>query len=39
LKEIDPLAFDESLKMNPQEKKKYAVKQSPDERTLLDNKW
>ena len=26
LKEIDPLAFDEALKMNPTKKKIYAVK-------------
>jgi serine/threonine-protein phosphatase 2A regulatory subunit B' len=39
LKEIDPLAFDEALKMNPIEKKKYTVKQDPEDRKALDNKW
>jgi serine/threonine-protein phosphatase 2A regulatory subunit B' len=39
LKEIDPLAFDEALKMNNQQKKKYAVKQDEDDRKMLDKKW
>ena len=39
LKEIDPLAFDESLKMNPKDKKLYAVKQSEEDRNALDKKW
>ena len=39
LKEIDPLAFDESLKMNPTEKKIYAVKQDNEDRKQLDKKW
>ena len=39
LKEIDPLAFDESLKMNPAQKKQYAVKQDEDDRRNLDTKW
>jgi serine/threonine-protein phosphatase 2A regulatory subunit B' len=39
LKEIDPLAFDEALKMNPNDKKQYAVKQDDDDRKTLDKKW
>ena len=39
LKEIDPLAFDEALKMNPTKKKLYAVKQDEEERKNLDKKW
>jgi serine/threonine-protein phosphatase 2A regulatory subunit B' len=39
LKEIDPIAFDEALKMNPQQKKLYAVKQDEEERKTLDKKW
>ena len=39
LKEIDPLAFDEALKMNPQQKKQYAVKQDEEDRKNLDKKW
>lgn len=39
LKEIDPLAFDEALKMNPAEKKQYAVKQDDEDRKALDKKW
>lgn len=39
LKEIDPLAFDEALKMNPAQKKQYAVKQDEDDRKALDKKW
>ena len=39
LKEIDPLAFDEALKMNPQQKKLYAVKQDEEDRKNLDKKW
>lgn len=39
LKEIDPLAFDEALKMNNQQRKQYAVKQDVDDRTNLDKKW
>ena len=39
LKEIDPLAFDEALKMNPTKKKMYAVKQDEEERKNLDKKW
>lgn len=39
LKEIDPLAFDEALKMSAAAKKQYAVKQNDDERMALDKKW
>jgi len=39
LKEIDPLAFDEALKMTPNLKKVYAVKQDEDDRKVLDKKW
>jgi serine/threonine-protein phosphatase 2A regulatory subunit B' len=39
LKEIDPLAFDEALKMNPNDKKQYAVKQDEEDRKALDKKW
>ena len=39
LKEIDPLAFDEALKMNPTQKKLYAVKQDDEDRKSLDKKW
>ena len=39
LKEIDPLAFDEALKMNSSQKKQYAVKQDEDDRKALDKKW
>ena len=39
LKEIDPLAFDEALKMNPTKKKIHAVKQDEEDRKNLDKKW
>ena len=39
LKEIDPLAFDEALKMNPTQKKLYAVKQDEEDRKTLDKEW
>ena len=39
LKEIDPLAFDEALKMNAQAKKQFAVKMDEDDRKNLDKKW
>jgi len=38
LKEIDPLAFDESLKMK-KDNKVAAVKQTDDERNKMDKKW
>ena len=39
LKEIDPLAFDEALKLTSQDKKKYNSVQDPEDRKLLDAKW
>lgn len=39
LKEIDPLAFDEALKLNPAQKKQYAIKQDEEDRKTLDKKW
>ena len=39
LKEIDPIAFDEALKLTQQQKKIYSVKQDPDDRSNLDKKW
>jgi hypothetical protein len=32
LKEIDPFAFEEALRMNPNQKKVFAVKQDDDDR-------
>jgi len=39
LKEIDPLAFDEALKMNSKQKQQYQIKQDEDERVAMDKKW
>lgn len=39
LKEIDPFAFEEALRLNPAQKKVYAVKQDEDDRKNLDKKW
>ena len=39
LKEIDPLAFDEALKMTPKQKQPYQIKQDDDERDTMDKKW
>jgi len=39
LKEIDPYAFEEAVKMTPKERKKYAVKQDEEERKTYDGKW
>ena len=39
LKEIDPLAFDEALKMGPKQKQQYSIKQDDDERKKMDQKW
>ena len=36
LKEIDPLAFDEALKMDPKKKQQYSVKMNEEERKKLD---
>ena len=37
LKEIDPYAFEEALKMKPAERKQYRVKQDAEEREELDS--
>lgn len=39
LKEIDPLAFDESLKMKKDNNKTILVKQSDDDRAKMNKKW
>lgn len=39
LKEIDPFAFEEALRMNAAQKKQYAVKQDDDDRKNFDKKW
>jgi serine/threonine-protein phosphatase 2A regulatory subunit B' len=39
LKEIDPFAFEEALRMNAAQKKVYAVKQDEDDRKNYDKKW
>jgi len=39
LKEIDPYAFDESVKMTTKERKRFAVKQDEEERKSYDLKW
>lgn len=39
LKEIDPLQFDEALKMSVGDRKGYAVSQDPEDRANLDKKW
>lgn len=39
LKEIDPFAFEEALRMGPQQKKQFAVKQDEDDRKNLDKRW
>jgi len=39
LKEIDPFAFEEALKLNPSQKKMYAMKQDEEDRQSLDKKW
>jgi len=39
LKEIDPLAFDEALKMNPQDRKTFSCTQNEEDRVTLDKKW
>jgi hypothetical protein len=39
LKEIDPLAFDEALKMNPKQRQQYSVRMDEDERKKMDGKW
>jgi serine/threonine-protein phosphatase 2A regulatory subunit B' len=39
LKEIDPFAFEESLRMGVAQKKQFAVKQDEEDRKALDKKW
>jgi len=39
LKEIDPFAFEEALRMNAQQKKLFQVKQDDDDRKNFDKKW
>jgi hypothetical protein len=39
LKEIDPYAFEEALKMAPSAKKLYAVTQDEKDRKAFDTKW
>jgi hypothetical protein len=39
LKEIDPFAFEEALRMNANQKKQFAVKQDDDDRKNFDKKW
>ena len=39
LKEIDSFAFDEALKLDAANQKKYGIKQSDEERVSLDKKW
>ncbi len=39
LKEIDPFAFEEALRMNASQKKVFAVKQDEEDRKTFDKKW
>lgn len=39
LKEIDPYAFEEAMKMNPENKKKFEMKQNEDDRKRFDEQW
>ena len=39
LKEIDPLAFEEAMKMRPEQKKNFAVVQDVEDRKNLDKRW
>ena len=39
MKEIDPYAFEEALKMAPSAKKLYAVTQDEKDRKNFDEKW
>ena len=39
LKEIDPYAFEEALKMPAKERKQYAVRQDEEDRKTYDSKW
>lgn len=39
LKEIDPFAFEEALKMNSQTRKVYQVRQDDEDRKSMDTRW
>ena len=39
LKEIDPYAFEEAMKMKPEVRKQFRVKQDVEERSMCDEKW
>lgn len=39
MKEIDPIAFDEALKMSDADKKKYNIEQDVEDRKVMDAKW
>ena len=39
LKEIDPYAFDEALKLTPAARKSYRIHQTIEDRHTLDDKW
>ena len=39
LKEIDPVTFDESLKLSQADKKEFEVMQDPEERKRMDLSW
>jgi len=39
LKEIDPYAFDEALRLTPANKKLYQVRQDEEDRKSLDQRW
>jgi len=39
LKEIDPYAFDEALKLPPSERMQYRIKQTEEDRISHDEKW
>ncbi len=39
LKEIDPFAFEEAIKMNKDQKKIFGVKQTEEDRVNYDKKW
>jgi len=39
LKEIDLFAFEEALKMKPEKRKEYRIKQDTDERKAFDERW
>lgn len=39
LKEIDPYAFEEAMKMNKEVKKSFEMKQNEDDRKRFDEQW